>query len=347
MFTCKHLTTLAVGAAFTAFSTDITLAASSFNPAPLYDSSASFSTVIESNGDETDIYYPILNDGTPVDDLPIALFLQGALVDKLYYSDYANQVARYGFVIVVPNHERSIPDLGNVLLPEISQIEAVLAALDRENADPLSPLAGQIDTGKLGLLGHSFGAAVGLSAIANKCLPLLCLESFERPSELMGGAFFGANLRDQADKPIPIPNHGIGVALLQGDQDGRALPLNAQATFDNIAAPPKALVTLKDVNHFGVTNVNTPSGAIPDPNQQALDQDLGIETVARWSGLFLRGTVLDDEQALNYVLNTGKRLDPNVSFVAAKAVDEPSGLAGSLSWGIVLGCWGLRRQLSC
>ena len=153
----------------------------------------------------------------------------------------------------------------------------------------------------------------------------------------MAGAFFGANLRDQiTNEPLPIPNDGIGVALLQGDQDGQALPSNAEATFDNVADPPKALVTLAGVNHFGITNINAPSGAIPDPNQQTLDQAIAIETIARWSGLFLRGTMLDDEAALNYVLRTGEGLDPNVSRVEAKAVNEPSSWVGSVSLGVLL-----------
>ena len=344
MFALKPLSILTISATFTTFAADMAFAAA-FNPAPRYDDFASFSTVIVGNSDEADIYYPVLADATPVDDLPMALLLQGALVDKSFYSDYASQVARYGFVVVAPNHERFIPGLGNALVPEVSQIGAVLDALNSENVDPLSPLTGQIDTGKLGLLGHSFGGAVGLSAIANECAPFLCFGSFERPSELMAGAFFGANRRDQiTNEPIPIPNDGIGVALLQGAQDGRALPSNAKATFDNIVAPPKALVTLAGVNHFGITNVNTPSGAIPDPNEQTLDQAVAIETVARWSGLFLRGTLLEDKGALDYVLKTGEGLDPNVSSVEAKAVNEPSSWVGSVSLGLLLGCLGYRRQ---
>lgn len=304
MFMFKPLSALAIGATFTAFAADATLA-SAFNPAPLYDDFASFSTIIAGNGDEADIYYPVLDAAAPVSNLPVVLLLQGALVDKSFYSDYASQVARYGFVVAAPNHERFIPGYGEALFPEVSLIDTVLEALNSENVDPLSPLVGKIDTSKLGLLGHSFGGAVGLSAIANECIPVLCVGSFERPAELMAGAFFGANLRDSMDEPIPIQNDGIGVALLQGDQDGRALPLYAEATFDNIADPPRVLVTLVGVNHFGITNVNTPLGAIPDPNQQTLDQSVGIETTARWSGLFLRGTLLADEAALDYVLRMG------------------------------------------
>lgn len=304
--------------------------AATFDPSPTFDQFASYSTVNPINGDATDIYYPTLEDSSPADDLPIALLLQGALVDKAAYSNYASQVARYGFAVVVPNHTQTVPGLGEVLAPETSQLQAVLDQLTAETADANSPLSDSIDTQKLGLLGHSLGGSVGLSAIGEICLPGLCPAPFERPEELVSGVFFGANLRDTNDVFLPIENDGIGVALIQGNQDGRALPFRAELTYDQIQTPPRALVTLDGVNHFGITDVNRPIGAIPDPQPQTLEQDVAIETVARWSGLFLRGTVLDDPDAFDYVFNTGAALDPNVVSVEAEAqpVPEPMTWAG-------------------
>jgi dienelactone hydrolase len=344
MFSFKPLSVFVIGATVTNFVVDASLAAS-FNPAPLYDNFVSYSKVMADNGDETDIYYPIWEDATPVDDLPMVLFLQGALVDKSFYSEYASYVSRYGFVVVAPNHLRSLPGFGEGLFPEVSQIDAVLNTLNSENSDPISPLFGQIDTDKLGLLGHSFGGAVSLSVIANECIDFICFEPFERPSELMGGAFFGTSLRDQITaQPIPIPNDGIGVALLEGDQDGRILPFSAKQTFDNIATAPKALVTLAGVNHFGITNVNIVPGAIPDPNEQTLDQAVGIETIARWSGLFLRSTLLEDQGASDYVFQTGEALDPNVSSVEAVTVNDSSSAVATITLGLLLAAGKFRCQ---
>jgi predicted dienelactone hydrolase len=82
-------------------------AAATFNPAPQFESAVSYSTTIpRSDGgvDPADIYYPVLSSTDPEQSsLPIALFLQGALVDKSDYSTFASTVARYGFVVVVPN----------------------------------------------------------------------------------------------------------------------------------------------------------------------------------------------------------------------------------------------------
>ena len=224
-----------------------------------------YSTTISANNDLADIYYPKpsdLNSGNY--SFPIALLLQGALVDKSFYSDYASLVARYGFVVVVPNHFRPLPinpTSPPSLLSETSQIAAVLSQMAIENTNPTSPIASVVDTQRLGLLGHSFGGAVGLSAIANKCLTelFLCREPFTRPKELLAGAFFGANLRNTiTNEFVPIANDGIAVALIQGDIDGVALSERAQSTFDKIQTPPKALISVRGANHFGITDVNNP-----------------------------------------------------------------------------------------
>ncbi|MEG4105666.1 alpha/beta hydrolase [Microcoleus sp. S13_C5] len=286
--------------------------------------------MISANNDLADIYYPKpsdLNSGNY--SFPIVLLLQGALVDKSFYSDYASHVARYGFVVVVPNHLRPSPFNPSSppnLAPETSQMAAVLSQMAIENTNPTSPIASVIDTQRLGLLGHSFGGAVGLSVIANKCLPelYLCQEPFTRPKELLAGAFFGANLRNPiANEFVPIANDGIAVALIQGDIDGVALPDRAQSTFDQIQTPPKALITVMGANHFGITNVNNPAGAMPDRNTATLERAVGIETIARWSALFLRANMLKDRSAFDYIYSQGDALDPNVR-VTTVAVSQPS-----------------------
>lgn len=315
--------------------------AATLDYSPQFKEAESYSTTISANNDLADIYYPKpsnLQSGKY--SFPIALLLQGALVDKSFYSDYASLVARYGFVVVVPNHFRSLPINATSppsLLSETSQIGAVLSQMAIENTKPTSGIASVVDTQRLGLLGHSFGGAVGLSAIANKCLTelFLCREPFTRPKELLAGAFFGANLRNPiTNEFVPIANDGIAVALIQGDIDGVALRDRAQSTFDQIQTPPKALVTARGANHFGITDVNHPAGANPDRNTPTLDQAVGIETIARWSALFLRANMLEDRAAYDYIYSQGDALDPNVS-VTSVAVPEPSSLAGAVMFGIL------------
>ncbi len=342
MASLKTFSLVYVGVALIVWGTEKMASAATFNDTPLFNDVASYTTTISANNNLADIYFPNPKDlKTGKYSFPIALLLQGALVDKSYYSNYASIVARYGFIVVVPNSERLVPQFGKVLAPQTSQINAVLTQLLAENSNFTSPLRGIVNTQKLALLGHSLGGAAGLSAIANLCVPIVCEGSFSRPKELVAGAFFGANLRDENDEFIPINNSGIPIALLQGTVDSRALPSRAQATYDNIKDAPKALISILGANHFGITNTNNPLGAVPDPNNPTIEQNVAVETIARWSGLFLRASVLNDKGAVDYIYSTGDALDPKVTVISqTKPIPEASLTLGLMLLGassVVLG----------
>ncbi|MBD2776284.1 alpha/beta hydrolase family protein [Iningainema tapete] len=328
MLSLKALSVVCTSTSLLVFGVNEIADASSFNPTPIFDNIASYTTTITGDNNLADIYYPNPTDlKTSNYSFPVALLLQGGLVDKSNYSNYAQQVASYGFVVVVPNSKRTVPTFGEALSPQTRQIDTALQQIVIENNNTSSPLVGKLDTEKVGLLGHSLGSAVGLSAIGNLCVtPTLCSGSFSRPKQILAGAFFGANLRDENDVYLPIKNDGIPVALLQGDLDGRALPIRASLTYDQIKSPPAALINITGANHFSITNTNNPAGAIPDPIDATLNQDVAIETIARWSGLFLRASILNDQDAFNYVYFTGDAADSNV-IVESKRVSESASIA--------------------
>ncbi|MDZ4875610.1 MAG: hypothetical protein CLLPBCKN_005030 [Chroococcidiopsis cubana SAG 39.79] len=312
------MTALAI-AIFTGLGRTSSARTATATPTPLFERVASYSTTIAANQNPADIYYP---QQPPKEQgrqrFPVALLLPGANVDKSSYSDFARIVASYGFVVVVPIQQRSLPQFGFTgLLPDTSQIDAVLNQIKTEKSNS-TPIAKIVDLQKLTLLGHSAGGAVGLSAIGNLCIiPVTCEGSFKRPKELVGGAFFGTSLRDPATQEyIPIKNAGIPIALIQGDRDSIALPKRAQATYANIQSPPKALITVSGANHYGITNTNNPPGPIPDSNKPQIEQSQAVETVARWSALFLRAEVLGDRQAFDYVYKTGDARDRRVSVTS-------------------------------
>ena len=242
-------------------------------------------------------------------------------------------MASYGFTVVVPEHIRSLPAFEFTgLLPEAAQIRDVLDFMATENLNADSPIAGTLDIDNLVLLGHSFGGAVGLSAIDNACIYPLCEGQFQRPQQLSAAAFFGASTLIGVGEFLPTNNQGIPIALVRGDQDGLVTPDLTQRDYDLMQASPKALITVDGANHYGVTNINNPLGARPDPNLPNLEQAQAIETIARWSALFLRAHALDDGAAADYIYSTGDALDDQVTVVSqVKAVPEARSV-----WGVWL-----------
>lgn len=307
--------------------------ASNFNPAPLFEEVNNYETTITTNGDPADIYYP---DTSTAENFPVALFLQGALVDQADYTNFANTVASYGFVVVVPNHFQSFPELGvEGLLAEVSQIDDVLAYVETENSNSTSPVEGIIDTDNLALLGHSWGAAVGLSAIGNYCIPGICNDpEFILAEEVVAGAFYGGFLRDfNSGEYLAIDNNSIPIGLISGSRDGVATPEEVSASYEVIEDSPKALITVEGANHYGITNEDNPQR---DPLRPTLEQDIANETIARWSGLFLRASIFNEPDAFDYIYNTGASLDPNVTVISeTRSVPEPISFVSLLTLSIL------------
>ena len=319
----------------------------SFLPAPLFNEIETISTTIPASGDPVDIYLPSASPDE-IDSLPVALFLQGANVDKSNYSTFASVVASYGFAVVVPNNLRTIaapPPASPVtgFFPELPQVNEVF---DYVRDPEVSPIVDAIDPNKLVLLGHSFGGAVGLSALQGFCpFPFCPFGEFDRPDELVGAAFFGTDFKPSSNIGVgsvpPIDNAEIPTALILGSNDGISFPAETQETFEQIQDPPKALIVVEGTNHFGITNENeplnpttTPAEVPPittEPNPQIIPQEVAIDTIATWSSLFLRATVLDDEAAFDFVFGgIGDNLDSNVSVIS-QLPSEP--LTSNLGFG--------------
>ena len=321
----NHVSVAILGSLLMAVGVGEPAAAAQFNPAPLFPQVNSYNTTVFTNGDPADIFFPITsNSNVSQQKFPIALLLPGSQVDTSQYTEFAQIVASYGFTVVVPEHIRSLPDFGFMgLLPEASQINHVLDFMVAENSNPNSPIANTVDTDNLVLLGHSFGGSVGLSAIDNSCIFPLCEGQFQRPEQLRAGVFFGSSTFIGTGHFFPISNQGIPVALVRGSQDGLVVPELTQVDYDLIQEPPKALITVDGANHFGITNINNPPGARTDLNNPTLVQAQAIETIARWSALFLRAYALDDDGAFDYINNTGDALDENVTVISqVKTVPE-------------------------
>jgi dienelactone hydrolase len=294
---------------------------------PLYEEIGQYTTTISAersdgtvaDGDSADIYFPKLPHAyCNSTEFPIALLLQGALVDKADYSNFAKQVASYGFVVVVPNNERTLsrPDGSSAtgLFPEQGQVNDVLDQMKVEDQDADSEIFKIVDTTKLGLLGHSFGGAVGIGATQEEIrIPGLSAEDYTVPSELKAGIFYGTSFGNpETGEFVPI-NNKVPLGLIRGDLDGVSLPDRSQSTYDEILNPPKVLVTVKGANHYGITNEDN---AVRDPSRPTLDQASATSAIAQSSGLFLRATLLNDHSAFDAVFNTSTPFNENVSIMS-------------------------------
>jgi dienelactone hydrolase len=257
-----------------------------------------YTSTIPASGDPVDIYYPRRRG-----EVPVVVLLQGANVDKAQYATYAREVARQGFVVLVPNHAQTGPGLTGLFVTEEVVTQAFAFAI-AESQHGASPLFGKVDPTSLGLLGHSFGGVVGLFAIAGSCSPPFCTPNqYTRPAALKAAAFWGTNLV-QGGQLFPIDTSAAAVALLQGEADGKAHPADTAATYPELATP-RAFITFEGANHYGITDDNNPAGAQPDPSAQTLPQDLSIAETALFSGLFLRAHVQGDWLAAAILDNIG------------------------------------------
>ncbi|MGF1524747.1 MAG: alpha/beta hydrolase family protein [Leptolyngbyaceae cyanobacterium] len=320
--------------------------AASFTGDPLFAEVNQYSTAI--NNDPTDIYYPVVTDAN--ESTPLVLLFQGALVDKADYQNYAQIVSSYGFTVVVPNNERTLAVPGAPptpgLFPEQDQVQEVLDFMALENASNNSPVAGLLDLDALGLLGHSFGGAVGLASTQDECFFVLCTASYDLPETLKAGIFYGANFDIANTGMIPPIDNEVPTGLILGTLDGVASPGETIATFDQLLNPPKVLVEVEGANHYGITNEDSPL----DPVRPTLEQGIATATIGRWSGAFLRAHVLEDADAWDYVYTSlGDDADDTVTVTAVSApvsVPEPAITIGVLLVG-TLGVVTLRdRPLS-
>lgn len=285
---------------------------------PRFASTATFSTTVPSTNDPMDVVYPNPADlRTAGYKFPLVVLIQGGNVDKANYTSFAETVAKYGFIVATPNHTRTVFLLTG-LYPEPASIIAAFGYLSSEAARSGSPLAGIADTTSYGVLGHSLGSVTGLDMISQGCTSPACPGPFTSPAQLKGGAFYGASLKPLIGSTIPVTNNrNLGVAILQGSVDGQNPSANAQGTYDKLSTPPRAYITVNGANHYGITNTNNPGGSMADSRTPTLTQSVSIETIARWSAVFLLATVSGDPAAKDYVMNTGKTKDSNVSVSSA------------------------------
>lgn len=291
-------------------------------PIVRYDGSASYALTTP-NGDAADVYHPVDRFGRVLHALgvtyPVIVVLQGALTDKAEYASFAGTLARDGFIVVVPNHARSLgpPGTPPALFTEQSVVTDAFAAVTEDGTRADSPIRGSVDSAHLGVVGHSFGGAAALLAVAGTCgVPFCTPGSYVRPSALTAAVVIGTNYTTGDPRvAIPVDTSAAPVAMIQGTLDGRSLPAYGKLTYDELESP-KSFIELDGANHFSLTNTNAPTGAVPDANTATITQADAIAKTATWTGLFLRATIHRDPIARSYMKSAGS-YDGSVKVRAA------------------------------
>lgn len=259
-----------------------------------------YKLTIEASGDEADVYYPQPREDRRwfyVDQFPVVLMMQGAMVDKEYYSVLATSVARQGFVVVVPNQHSSA--FNALRYAEIATINEVLVQMRAEYMAPDSPVYGIVDPNRLALMGHSFGGAAVMFAVGEFCFFPFCDPNvgFERPPELQAAVLTASNARsfdfDTTGVPVAIVRGGDEIAV--ADQDN---------TYETLETP-KALVTVAGANHYGMCDADVPPGARAKEGEpvQALPNAITATRFGYWAGQFLRAHVHNDVRAKRRIYN--------------------------------------------
>lgn len=258
------------------------------------------STITLPNGDVADVYSPVVRaPQAPAfeDAFPVVVYLQGGLTARGNYRAFGTALAEQGFVVVVPDHLRAFGPPGTPPAPftEANVIGAATAAVVALDADPSSPLYHVADPSRVGVAGHSFGGVVTLHTVGGACTPPFCTPPFALPPEVGAVALYGTH-NMAGPSVLDIDTHGVAVALLRGDLDGRVSMAAVESTY-GVLDDARALITVHGANHFGVTDTAAPVGTNPDPSAPTLDQETSTRAIATWTGHWFRDQLGGDHQA--------------------------------------------------
>lgn len=258
-------------------------------------------------------YYPAASEQP----LALAVFLKGLNVAPSHYSYYAQRLAQYGFVVALPDPETRLPRREELFAP-MGLLADLQATLRQETQSPQSPLFQRVDPDSVALLGHSQGGIVGLDAVVNASAVSFASGDYSLPPQLKAAAFYGSlldlELDLEGDGDRPLNSQGLPLALMAGSRDSLMPAAEVRETYTRLATPPKLYLELKGANHYGITNVNNPPQAPLDPRLPDLSQEIALDILARWTGVFLRAWVLEDAIARAYLGQMLGTIDPVVSL---------------------------------
>ncbi len=233
----------------------------------------------------------------------------GADVPWDNYNLIAQQVADYGYVVIVPQprvYDIAFPGFSfNFTVVSPAVIVQAKNELLRLNSLSSSPLYNLVDANNFAILGHSLGgtnamivASSNASEICsdfNQLASLYCFgygSNIPIPdSEVFGPSLkavvgYGSSLVSRVTfapgipvTTVPVNTSGLPVAIVHGSLDGRSLYPDLITSYDTLGTP-KALINLTGANHYGMNDNNT-YVSVPDPNPQVRSQEWSVSMSAK------------------------------------------------------------------
>lgn len=300
---------------------------------PAFAAAQVYQVTLTTYGDTADVYYPAAQAGAWPAPYPGVVLLQGANVGRGNYSEVARMVSRFGFIVIVPDHNRAVFGVSG-LFPEVGVLNAGLETLRSEGQRAGSPIFGLVDSNASAVMGHSLGGAAGVEAIAGECSSALCTNGpYTRPSSLRAGAFYGTNRKPPIGSNIPATaNAGVPIMLVQGSVDGAAAPADGLTTYQRIVDPPKVFATLAGANHYSVTDAQNPPGAAAEQSAATLAQATGLDIIGRWAGIFLNAHVRRDARAADRLYNGPAMPEANLSLTREGPLPPGPDSSGSCTY---------------
>lgn len=193
-----------------------------------------------------DFYYPNNPDTSDSEGITI-LILQGVEIDQKEYQDLAEALADKNYQVIVPNFDKP----GGYFCPDFESFSQFLAF-----QETVTPGFQNSLKDRLFLLGHSAGGSAALGAFAKYAPPLII-----KP---LGIILYGSAPRNVDDKQEPFPP----ILTVVGADDTIVTPRIAKSCFQSFSCDKKALLILKNFDHFSLTNTGTPDEYLDEENTQ-------------------------------------------------------------------------------
>ena len=211
----------------------------------------------------TTVWYPALS-GSAVPDkshapYPLVIFSQGYDRGISTYAAPLQAWASAGFVVAAPTYPFTDPASPtgvneNDILNHPADLRFVITTLLNSAGDAASVLSGVVNTGEIGVVGHSDGADVTLAVADDTC----CSDPRVKAAAVLSGAEFSA-FGGHYFKSAP----SVPLLVVQGSADTINAPVCSSQLYD--AAPaPKYYLDLLGAGHL-------PPYVDPGTDQQVID----------------------------------------------------------------------------